>query len=376
MDRLGKTKLYTFVTLLCGILAACGGSTLLWETTYDTENADIAIDAALDQSDNLYIVGTSRSNPNEENFDYRGLIIKYNAAGELAWQRVLPEVGDVRDVIPLNGERILVETTNAGFYSLTYHGSYYLASADTGELITQLSREEDTLWSQVVTRGNKVALLNQYSPAAGGGNDLQVYDQDGNLISDINLLGTTYSLRVKPYGGYYLLSKNAWQSGVRLYALDADLNLVWSSDELPLNGSLCGFYSDGSATHIAIDNNEDIVIQCPIHLVKVSSEGEILFQTEYADMFRDQLDSTPALLDYELNPAMITIDDNNDIYIASTRANLFTGQVGNLIQSENFTLLKSDTMVMKFDGTSGERLWDDVINGFLSGTVHGATGDF
>ena len=165
---------------------------MLWETTYDSENADIAIDAALDQSDNLYIVGTSRSNPNAENFDYRGLIIKYNAAGELAWQRSLAEVGHVRDVVPLNGERILVETTNTGFYSLTYHGSYYLASADTGELITQLSREEDTLWSQVVTRGNKVALLNQYSPAAGGGNDLQVYDQDGNLISDINLLGTTY----------------------------------------------------------------------------------------------------------------------------------------------------------------------------------------
>lgn len=376
MDRSGRFKHYLYATLLCTGLAACGGSSLLWETTYDSDNADIAVDAALDQSGNLYVVGTSRSNPGEENFDYQGLILKYSAAGELAWQRILPEIGHVRDVIPLNGNRIVVETTNAGFYSLAYHGSYYLASAETGQLIKQLSDEDDTNWSQALPRGNRVALLNQYNPAAGGGHDIQIYDEEGNLTSAINLAGTPYALKANYNGGFYLLSRNEWQSGVRLYELDRDLNLTWASEELPLNGSMCGYYNDGSATHIALDNNSDIVIQCPIHLVKLSSQGDILFQTQYADMFRDQLDESPALLDYELNPAMISIDDNNDIYVASTRANLFTGQVGNLIQRDYFTFLKSDTLVMKFDGSTGERVWDDVINGFISGTAQGASGDF
>ena len=76
MDRPLKTSPYFYLVMQALIITACGGSSLLWEASYDTENVDIAVDAALDRQGNLYVVGSQRSDPQLPGTNYTGLILK------------------------------------------------------------------------------------------------------------------------------------------------------------------------------------------------------------------------------------------------------------------------------------------------------------
>jgi len=101
----------------------------------------------------------------------------------------------------------------------------------------------------------------------------------------------------------------------------------------------------------------------------------LLFTSDYSDLMRAEPDANPELLEFELEPSLITVDNNNDIFISTTRANYLAGQIGNL-QTGNFSLLKSDTLVMKISGATGERIWSDDVNGYLLGSANGVTSDF
>lgn len=376
MDRRLKTSPYFYLVLLALIITACGGSSLLWEASYDTENVDIAVDAALDRQGNLYVVGSQRSDPQSPGNNYSGLLLKYDPQGQLIWQSEVPEVTHVHNVIPLNERRILIETTSNWLYGIQGSGSYHLVSATDGSIIQQLSDEATTIWTEATVDQGRIALLNRYPSSNEVSSDLQQFDMMGNLTNSIALNGTPMQIAAMPNGGLYYLGYDEWQAGLRLYALDENLAMIWASTELTSLHGLCGFFIESNPASITSDHNNDIIVQCPTHVTKLSSQGELVFTTDYSDLFQDEPDTNPERLDLELPPTFITVDDNNDIYIATTQANNLIGQIGNLHTGEYYSLIKSDTLVMKFDGISGERVWSDRINGYLQGTPNGVTSDF
>jgi len=376
MERRLKTKPYFYLVLLALIITACGGSSLLWEASYDTENVDIAVDAALDAQGNLYVVGSQRVNPQSSIANYNGLLLKYDPQGELIWQLDIPEITHAHDVMPLNERRILIETTNNWLYGIQGSGSYYLVSATDGTLIQQLSDEATTIWTEATADQERITLLSRYPSSNDVSSDLRQFDMMGNLTNSIALSGTPMQIAAMPNGGLYYLGYDEWQAGLRLYALDENLAMIWASADLTSLHGLCGFFIESNPVSITSDHNNDIIVQCPTHIAKLSAQGELIFTTDYSDLFRDEPDSNPIRLDFELPPTFITVDDNNDIFIATTQANNLIGQIGNLHTGEYYSLIKSDTLVMKFDGITGERVWSDRINGYLQGTPNGVTSDF
>ncbi|HAU15243.1 MAG: hypothetical protein CMK83_06530 [Pseudomonadales bacterium] len=375
MERLSKTPRYVYSTLFAMGISACGGSSLLWEATYDSADANIAVDAALDAQGNLYVVGSHRAQPQDANFDYSGLIVKYNSSGDLVWQNSLPGVTHVHDILPVDDNHILIETTNDWLTGIQLSGSFHLASAADGSPLQQLSNEDTTLWTEAALDQGRIILLNRYRLDNDIGSELQQFDVNGNLTNNLPLTGTPLQIAAMPNGGLYYLGDNEWQSGMRLHALDENLNLMWSSVELSSLNGLCGRFAGFNPVSITTDNNQDILIKCSSGLVKLSAQGALLFTSDYSDLMRAEPDANPELLEFELEPSLITVDNNNDIFISTTRANYLAGQIGNL-QTGNFSLLKSDTLVMKISGATGERIWSDDVNGYLLGSANGVTSDF
>ncbi|MCP5018091.1 MAG: hypothetical protein GY938_22885 [Ketobacter sp.] len=373
MERLIKTSKLLGLSAVGVILLACS-KTLLWETNYSTASANIAIGAAVDPVGSVYIAGTSRANPESSGFDYRGLLLKYSADGQLEWSKEYEELTHLMTATPLGEGKLIVSGTQGGPSGTLSSGTFYLASAQDGSLIKELLSAPNHTKSSYSAEGqNQAYFVSQQTDDPNSGYQLLAYDTEGELIHTSAISGTTYAIKNNPNGSIYLLNRNGWDSGLRLYALNSDFSIQWTSDEL--HNLDCHSFSTYESNDIAVDSNNDIIVKCDSAFSKLDANGTQRFSASYADLFDSN--SSDSLYYFEHGPSQISFDDDNNLYISTTRAVLFEGQIGNLIIAESsYSLVKSDALVIKYDGATGERLWSDDVDAFLTATETGVTADY
>jgi hypothetical protein len=140
-----------------------------WNKTWGGLDYDFGMDIAVDENNNIYIVGTT------ESFGIGGsdaFLAKYNSSGVQQWNTTWGTTGDDRGyAIALDGVNKIYISGSSG-YSLTTYYNFFLA--------------------QYNSSGDK-----QWSKTWGGGESDYIYDLAVNPLGDIYLVGATENYGAK-----------------------------------------------------------------------------------------------------------------------------------------------------------------------------------
>jgi hypothetical protein len=216
---------------------------VIWSTNYGGSKTEYFNDMEVDDEDNLYIYGLTRSSnlpgltgPGSYLGSYDTFIVKFDAVGQLLWSAIFSGVDndDNDGGIAINNETneiyICGNTKSPDFPILSVEGAYNHSTIEGGNsgFITKVNSDGELLWSTFIG-GNEWDYLS----------DIDV-DDNGDLF----VLGFTSSVDfpiVALEGAYNHASFNGGMNDGVLMKFDENDQLAWSTflggddtDQLPM----------------------------------------------------------------------------------------------------------------------------------------------
>lgn len=376
MFRLNK-RFTLFSSVL--LLAACG-SKLLWEARYTPSGPKSVTATSTDPTNNSYIGSGVRVGLLEDSTpEYQALMLKYDASGTLLWQSELPDAAMILAIAPVNTEVIAVVTGIRGVpknATNSKSSALWLVSATTGAPIQEVTRFDNPASAD---NFHKLKVINQRIYLARGSNDidcamliecdyhnasgtLQIYNAQGTLLNQHHYNKDIADFDVSADN---TVSVALYGQAVEVQALDAGLQPLWSASMPTRNFYQCALPSirrQAGNTHLLCDGG----------LVKLDSTGTPLFDIHFDDLVGNGPTGnngaeTASFWHYN---GLMDITDSGDIFVAKTRPTAYIpGENG--FELGPVTLyatasLKSDAVLMKINGGTGDILWSDDVNTPLS----------
>jgi hypothetical protein len=359
------------VLTMATTLAACASS-LLWQTEYDTPEVTIAQSVAIDADDNVYVGGSTQTGLiNDRRRIMDGLLLGYNAAGELVWETQLPDAITVNDVKTVNGDVLAVVAGDfKGFFgsinviddTANKQGELLYVSTKSGELLKKLHTYADDTFVAMDVFDEKLYVS---SNNKSGSSSISVFDVNGDEVTSILLSDQTIShVELSETGNLFL------DTGGSIQRYNSDLDLVWATDpECPV------------VAMYAVPNGS-VFVECKEHVSKIDASGAVTFSTDL-NLFLTQTSSIWEywLSDYDdlFMPTVGTVDADGNLYFARSRAKVYAldGAVNlGALTVEAPSTLSADAVLFKIDGSSGDILWTDDINAAIFGTADGFTSQY
>lgn len=376
MYRLNKR----FTLISSALLLAACGSKLLWEARYTPSGPKSVTAISMDQTNNSYIgSGIRQGLLGDSTPEYQALMLKYDASGALLWQSELPDAAMILAIAPVNAEVIAVATGIRGVPNgavNTKSSALWLVSATTGEPLQEVTQFDGPASADSF---HKLKVINQRIYLARGSNDidcavlmecdyhnvsatLQVYDVQGTLLSQHHYNKDIADFDVSVDN---TVSVALYGQAVEVQALDQGLQTLWSSSLPTRNFYQCALPSirrQAGNTHLLCDGG----------LVKLNSTGTPLFDIHFDELVGNgTTGSTSAeTASFWHYNGFLEIADSGDIFVAKTRPTAFIpaengAEVGPVTLYATASL-KSDAVLMKINGDTGDILWSDDVNTPLS----------
>ncbi|OUS03821.1 hypothetical protein A9Q81_06750 [Gammaproteobacteria bacterium 42_54_T18] len=368
MDRNKPINHIVLATSACVLLTACA-STLLWTTIHETPEVTMSINSAIDNNNNIYVAGAQRIDNEDDTFNYSGLLQKYQSNGDLLWSVPYDQFDYAVKPVPLSDDYLLLLTVD-NWYSPNGAKSLWATSTTNGTSHQLIEAPlNHGVRDIVVTDQQAFALIDTEDD-----DELVVIDSAANIVNNLVLDGRTSRISVDNQGDAYLY--RTYLGGSAIEGYDSELNQVWSSENLYTLG-ITGC-NDQELNGLYFDGNNDLIIHCAHQLAKIEkSTGDVIFVEDYSNLFsRKDTSDTEGYFDWEFGPSNLVFDDNNQIYLTTTRTRSYTGRYGNVKIVDGTSTLRADVVVIKFDGNTGERLWVDDINGSLFPSQTGLIANF
>lgn len=357
MRNLPKLPLAIFT----GALTACS-SFLVWQAIYSTPEPKVVTALTVDSHNNSYVGGGLRTGY-EHRFSqfYDSLLLKYDANGTLLWKSTAPDASMVIDVAVLNEDTLVVATgARAEGYSTELmlgdidirNSELWLVSATTGEFQQfLLSFDQDGDESQY--RKMIVADGILYVAQAKGRLDPSVlfaFDQNGTLLQQWS--PATGGIADIAFDGndLYVTTTSTDQ---RIVKLNKQFQAQWSLGR----GTLPTCISLSIAA-----KQERVYASCENQVAMFDGNGNVVFHRNFDFLLR----TTSETYQNFLPQSIVNIDNNGDVYFASTRATVYDSENGPVkigsLSTYLPTTLRSDVVIAKLDGISGDVLWSDDVS--------------
>lgn len=361
------------------LLAACG-SKLLWEAHYTPSGPKSVTAISIDQTSNSYIgSGIRQGLLADSTPEYQALMLKYDPSGALLWQREVPDAAMILAIAPVNNDVIAVVTGIRGVpkgAANSKSSALWLLSAATGAPIREVTHFDG---SASADSFHKLKVINQRIYLARGSNDidcaklmecdshdvsatLQVYDAQGTLLNQHHYDKDIADFDVSVDN---TVSVALYGQAVEVQALGEGLQTLWSSSMPSRN-----FYQCDLPSIRRLAGNTHLL--CNEGLMKLDNTGAPLFDIHFDDLVGNGStgsDDAETAHFWHYN-GLIEMGDNGDIFVAKTRPTAFIpGENGFALGPVTLyatASLKSDTVLMKINGNTGDILWSDDVNTPLS----------
>jgi len=292
---------------------------LLWERRYNSPGGNNQPnDIQLDAEGNLYVAGASWVTE-QEDFDL--LLLKYDPAGNLLWDRTLDNGDGQLD----SGYALSIDAAgNAVVAGYTEPNAYLVKYSTNGDLLWDREKagfSTNDEWRRVETDGEgNIYVLGEISPP-GEPNHLWTtkYDPDGEILWEQTYTGTVDescyagNLALMPDGGV-VVSGQSWDlpfnTNIVTIRYAADGTELWQRLE---NGG----YSQASGDDVGVDAQGNIYVTGygfnysfweDIITLGYSPEGDLLWTQVYVGP------DYPEQSDY---PQAIAVDDVGNVFVAA-----------------------------------------------------------
>lgn len=356
-----------------GLLAACGMK-LLWEARYDVSHQKAVQTLFLDAEGSSY-VGVSQATSPIGDFltgyevEHRGLLLKYNSDGSLAWSSQVPfgeSVAAVEQVGP--GVVAIASKSFTTSEQGERQGGVWLVSTETGDVIQNLTHYEggfhpESFKKMIAHDGLLyVAASTDCSEWQCAGDyyhsKIEVFDSSGNLVnSRVNDSAVIRDFDIADNGTISVALVS--QQG-ELQQLDVNLNLQWTTTNNPVSAREMRHCGSGTVRF----SGDSHVVFCGSSALKLDNAGTLLWTRSFQELLGDNRESIENIWSDE---SLIEIDSAGNIYFAKTRLTVYMGDEGAPIKIGNIDLyspstVESDAIIAKLDTVTGNILWSDDIN--------------
>lgn len=356
------------ITVLGLFLVACTG-TLVWRIDYTANDLSVVGDSLMDQQGNIYVAGTVRvaADPNQMN----GLLLKYDANGELIWEREFEDASHIASIQALTDDYLIAGTFNS-WHPTTPPRFELISALDGTTVMTALENSEYSTLEIATHLDNAYLAINRW-----GGEDVYQLTRMPLLGAEpryASAPGSIVQFGMSPSGVMYVLSEN---DSHKLTAYSNELELLWEIDLPPFELALSDRFSR-IPSKFSFDQEENIILVGYQTLIKISNQGEIIFNKELDDWF------VPGELtekEVHIGPSHVTTDETGDIYLTTTRSKRYIGDLGNVFIKPSTisrlgATLGSDTLVFRINGSSGNVDWMTELTSTLESGDTGVISSF
>lgn len=362
-----------------GLLAACGMK-LLWEARYDVSHQKTVGTLFVDSEGNSY-VGGSQATSSIEDFsvgnpiEHRGLLLKYDANGNLLWSLTAPVGESVAAIEQVGDGVVAIASGMAANISAQgdREGGIWLVSTETGDVIQSLTQFDGGSYSpsfkKMIVRNNRlyVAASTDCGEWTCSSNlhqsRIDAFDFSGNLINSRVTDSAVFRDFDVSENGTISLALVSQQD--ELQQLDANLNLQWSTSNNTLSAREMRYCSSEGVRFSGVSH----VVVCRSWVLKFDSAGALLWSNSLRSLVSSKNDNMGEAIaeDYWSPVSQIEIDSDGNIFLAKTRETVYLGDENAPLKLGNMDLyypltLESDAIIAKLDAMTGNILWSDDIN--------------
>ncbi len=319
-------------------LSACA-STLLWTRIHQDDERSFASTLAVDAAGATYVGGGVLEAPaGDEEFAWwsnpGAVFSKYDSNGQRLWTHTLTDTGSIKSIHVLDEERLLVHV-GSPFMNPEQADAVWIASSETGELITQLEAfSEEHPFADLEAATGKIYVAAEHR--------LTVFDYEGALQDSEEVTESIRDIEVADTGDIFLAVEYE-QPSRSFQKRNTTLDLIWQTptEDYPSLSFAFKALSDGGL--IALTDS----------LTKYDAQGDVVFQNGLWDIgvMRDQFFRVPNFL----GPALLQVDQAGDVYVAVTMTDFYN------FRAPRSNMVTSATLA-KFTGDTGQFLWKDNLS--------------
>lgn len=349
-------------------LAACA-PTLLWETTHNPADTNIIYTSALTNSNGLLLSAGQRSDSDASSPINTANVLHYDSDGSLINEQALGENSVASSIYPSGFDVFFItgaELTANQLQNDQEPNELWLASKTAAFTPLKVLDLGDDHIVQAVNVGDLLYI------ATSTGN-IQAIDMQGNVMhTSAVTVDDVLSLDHSPNQTFYASNENA------IYAFDNELNLLSEHSFSSLGIEICL----PQKTLISFDSNSDLIVHCINSITKIDSDTmQPLFNHTFSDLFASQnSNGVPFYFEHPIpNPnqqSPVVIDEEDNIYWVGIRNRVYVQDVGGLTNQGSGSSLRSETLIVKLDGDTGDRVWSNDISGQFFPTEQGLLSSF
>jgi hypothetical protein len=327
-------------------LSACA-STLLWTRVHQDDPRSFASTLAVDAAGATYVGGGELEAPSGDDesawWNTPGAVFsKYDSNGQRLWTHTLADTGSIKSIRVLDAGHLLVHV-GSPFMNPEASDAVWIASSETGELITQLDTfNEARPFADLDVEAGKIYVATAH--------DLAVYAGTGELEDKEDITETIMDIEVADSGEIFLSLVEA-ETDSTYQKRSTTLDMLWQTSA----NQYYAFYpptlkalSGGGLA--VLDNNG---------LTKYDAQGDIAFQNSLVEDLQVIIGEGEHFMRGPFfGRALLQTDASGDLYLATPVTDFYEISHNDSIPSN----MVASTTIAKFSGETGETLWKDTLS--------------